>query len=169
MLLVPAKAPLLEEAIFNRNKAVAERRHAMRKVQHKECEIAKRDRNNNRIKRQKAREHGVSSNEVPSPEPSWSGDVANAVVDWSNMSGSSTSSPPRAIEVTTAAADNHTREERGLELAIGDSLHPRGSAGDPSSHGARRAKRPASTERPASLGRPVKAVGGVDDSIPPPL
>jgi hypothetical protein len=53
--LVPAKAPLPEEAIFNRNKAAAERRCAVHKAQHKEREIAKRDQNDNRIKRQKAR------------------------------------------------------------------------------------------------------------------
>jgi hypothetical protein len=40
-----AKAPLPEEAIFNRNKAAVERRRATRKAQHKEREIAKRDRN----------------------------------------------------------------------------------------------------------------------------
>jgi hypothetical protein len=68
--LIPAKAPLPEEAIFNRKKAAAERRRAARKAQHKECEIAKHDRNDNRIKRRKARESDVSSNEDPSPEPS---------------------------------------------------------------------------------------------------
>jgi hypothetical protein len=47
---VLAKAPLPEEAIFNRNKAAMERRRAARKVQHKEREITKRDRNDNRIK-----------------------------------------------------------------------------------------------------------------------
>jgi hypothetical protein len=98
--LVPAKAPLPEEAIFNRNKASAERWRAARKAQHKECEIAKSDRNDNNIKRRKAGERDVSSNENPSPEPSWSGDVASAAVDWSDMSGSSTSSPTRAAEVT---------------------------------------------------------------------
>jgi hypothetical protein len=48
--LVPAKAPLPEEAIFNRNKASTERRRAARKAQHKERQIAKRDRNDNRIR-----------------------------------------------------------------------------------------------------------------------
>jgi hypothetical protein len=99
--LVPAKAPLPEEAIFNRNKATAERRCAACKVQHKEREIAKRDWNDNNIKRRKAGERGVSSNEDPSSKPSWSSDVASAVVDWSDMSGSSSSSPPRAIEVSS--------------------------------------------------------------------
>jgi hypothetical protein len=33
--LVPAKAPLPEEAIFNQNQAAAERRRAARKAQHK--------------------------------------------------------------------------------------------------------------------------------------
>jgi hypothetical protein len=41
--LVPAKAPLPEEAIFNRNKAIEERQRVTRKVQHKEREITKRD------------------------------------------------------------------------------------------------------------------------------
>jgi hypothetical protein len=100
--LIPAKAPLSEEAIFNRNKAVAKRRRAARKAQHKEREITKTDRNDNRIKRRKAGERDVSSNEDPSPESSWSGDVASAVVDWSDMSGSSTSSPFRATEVTSS-------------------------------------------------------------------
>jgi type IV secretory pathway VirB9-like protein len=66
--LVPAKAPLPEEAIFNRNKAATERRHAAHKVQHKEHQIAKRNRNNDPIKRWKAGERCVSSNEDPSPE-----------------------------------------------------------------------------------------------------
>jgi hypothetical protein len=79
--LIPAKVPLPEEAIFNRNKAAAERRCAARKAQHKEREIAKRDWNDNHIKRRKARERNVSSNEDPSPEPSWSSGVASAVVD----------------------------------------------------------------------------------------
>jgi hypothetical protein len=67
--LVPAKAPLLEEVICNRNKAAAERRRAARKAQHKEREIAKRDRNDDRIKTRNAAERGVSSNEDPSLEP----------------------------------------------------------------------------------------------------
>jgi hypothetical protein len=94
MNLVSVKVPLPEEVIFNQNKAVAERRRAPRKAQHKEREIAKRDQNDNRIKRQKVRERGFSSNEVPSPEPTWSGDEPNVAVDWSAMSGSSTPSPP---------------------------------------------------------------------------
>jgi hypothetical protein len=69
---------------------------------HKECQIAKRDRNENRIKRRKARERGDSSDEDLSPETSWSGDVPSAEVDWSNMSGSSLSSPPRATEVSSS-------------------------------------------------------------------
>jgi hypothetical protein len=100
--LIPAKAPLPEEAIFNRNKAAAERRRAAHKVQHKEHQIAKRNRNNDPIKRRKAGEHCVSSNEDPSPELSWSGDIPSAVVDWSDMSGSSSSSPPRATEVSSS-------------------------------------------------------------------
>jgi hypothetical protein len=99
--LVLAKAPLPEEAIFNRNKAVAERQRAARKAQHKEREIAKRDRNDNRIRRRKAGERGISSNEDPSSEPSWSGDVASAEVNWSDLSGSSSSSPHHATEVSS--------------------------------------------------------------------
>jgi hypothetical protein len=95
--LVPVKAPLPEEAIFNRKKAAAERQRAARKAQHKEH-----DRNENRIKRRKAGERGISSNEDPSLEPSWSGDVAIATVDWSDMLGSSSSSPPRATKVSSS-------------------------------------------------------------------
>jgi hypothetical protein len=82
---------LPEEAIFNQNKAATEKRRAARKAQHKEREIAKRDRNDNHIKRRKAGERGVSSNEDPLSEPSWSGDMASAVVDRSDMSESSSS------------------------------------------------------------------------------
>jgi hypothetical protein len=79
--LVPAKAPLPEEAIFNQNQAAAEKRRVARKAQHKKHQIAKRDRNDDRNKRRKAGEQGVSSDEDPSPEPSWSSDVASAAVD----------------------------------------------------------------------------------------
>jgi hypothetical protein len=51
--LITAKAPLPEEAIFNQNKAAAEKRRAARKAQYKKRQIAKRDRNDNRIKRRK--------------------------------------------------------------------------------------------------------------------
>jgi hypothetical protein len=74
-----------------------ERQRAAHKAQHKE-----RDRNDNCIKRWKAGERGISSNEDPSPEPSWSGEVASAAVDWSDMSRSSSSSPPRATEVLSS-------------------------------------------------------------------
>jgi hypothetical protein len=99
---VLAKAPLPEEAIFNQNKAVVKRWRATRKAQHKERDIAKRDQNENRINRRKAGKRDGSSNEDPSPEPSWSGDVASAAVDWSDMSGSSTSSPSRATKVSSS-------------------------------------------------------------------
>jgi hypothetical protein len=56
-------------------------------AQHKKRLIAKRDRNDGRNKRHKVGEQGISSDEDPSPEPSWSGDVASTAVDWSNMSG----------------------------------------------------------------------------------
>jgi hypothetical protein len=100
--LVPAKAPLPEEAIFNRNKAATERRRAARKAQHKELKIPKCDRNDNHIKRRKAGECDVSSNEDPSPKPSWSGDVASVAVDWSDMSGSSSSPPRHATKVSSS-------------------------------------------------------------------
>jgi hypothetical protein len=100
--LVSAKAPLSEEAIFNRNKAAAERWRAARKAQHKERHIAKRDRNDDRIKRWKVGERGVSSDEDPSPEPSWSGAAPSAAVDWSEMLGSSSSSPSCATEVSSS-------------------------------------------------------------------
>jgi hypothetical protein len=38
--LVPAKVPLLEEAILNQNKAAVEKRHTARKAQHKKRQIA---------------------------------------------------------------------------------------------------------------------------------
>jgi hypothetical protein len=79
--LVPAKSPLPKEAIFNRNKAAVERWHATLKAQHKKRQITKRDRNDDRIKTRKAGERGVSSDEDPLPESSWSGDVASAAVD----------------------------------------------------------------------------------------
>jgi hypothetical protein len=47
-------------------------------------------------------ERGISSDEDPSPEPSWSGDVASVVVDWRDMSGSSSSSPPCPTEVSSS-------------------------------------------------------------------
>jgi hypothetical protein len=100
--LVLTKAPLPEEEIFNRNKAVAERRRATCKAQHMEREIAKRDRNDNRIKRREVGERGVSSNEDPSSESLWSGDVASTSVDWSDMLGSSSSLPPHATEVSSS-------------------------------------------------------------------
>jgi hypothetical protein len=124
--LVPAKAPLPEEAIFNRNKAVVERRRATCKAQHKEREIAKRDQNDNCIKRWKTGERDVSSNEDPSLEPSWSGDVASAAVDWSDMSGSSTSSPPRAIEVTSSRRPQiATREKKAGSSSRSAARHAR--------------------------------------------
>jgi hypothetical protein len=118
--LVPAKAPLPEEAIFNQNQATAEKRRAARKVQHKKCQITKRDRNDNRNKRRKAGELGVSFDEDPSPEPSWSGDVASAVVDWSNMSGSSSSSPLRGAEVSSSRRPR----EVGRDKVVGSSSRP---------------------------------------------
>jgi hypothetical protein len=105
--LVPVKAPLPEEAILNQNQAVAE----------KKCQIAKRDSNDNRTKRRKVGELGVSSDEDPSPEPSWSGDLASAAVDWSNMSGSSSSLSPRDVEVSSS----RRLWEAGRDKTVGSS------------------------------------------------
>jgi hypothetical protein len=85
---VPTKAPLSEEAIFKCNQAAAEKRWAARKEQYKEKEIAKCDRNDNRIKRHKAGERNVSSNEDLSPPPAWSGDEPSVAIHWNDMFGS---------------------------------------------------------------------------------
>jgi hypothetical protein len=82
--------------------AVVKKRRATRKAQHKKRQIAKRDRNENYNKRRKAGELGIFSVEDLSPELSWSRDVSSAVVDWSNMSSSSSSSPPHGIEVLSS-------------------------------------------------------------------
>jgi hypothetical protein len=81
---------------------VVEKRRAACKAQPKKRQIAKHDRNDDHNKRRKAGETSVSSDEDPSPEPSWSGDVASAAIDWSNMSGSSSSSPPHGAEVSSS-------------------------------------------------------------------
>jgi hypothetical protein len=81
---------------------MVKKRRVARKAQHKKRQIAKCDRNDNSIKRRKAGELDVSSNEDPSPEPSWSRDDASSTVDWSNMPGSSSSSPSRDIEVSSS-------------------------------------------------------------------
>jgi hypothetical protein len=110
--LVPAKVPLTEEANFNQKKAAVEERRATRKVQQKKCQIAKRDRNDNRIKRREAGVSGVSSNEDPPHEPSWSGDVTSVAIDWSNMSGSSSSSVPQGVEVSSSHRPQAARRDK---------------------------------------------------------
>jgi hypothetical protein len=117
--LVPAKAPVPEEAIFNQNQAAIEKSRAARKAQHKKRQIAKCDRNDNRNKRQKGG-LGISSDEDPSPEPSWSSDVASAAVDWTNMSGSSSSSPPCVAEVSPSRRPR----EAGRDKTVGSSSRP---------------------------------------------
>jgi hypothetical protein len=117
---VPSNAPLPEEAIFNQNQAAAEKRCAARKVQHKKCQITKRDRNNSRKKRWKAGQQGVFSDEDPSPEPSWGGDVTSAAVDWSNMLGSSSSSSPHGAEVSSSRRPR----EAGRNKTVGSSSRP---------------------------------------------
>jgi hypothetical protein len=122
--LVLAKAPLPEEAIFNRNKAAVERRHTARMAQHKKRQIAKRDRNDNRIMRRKAGKLGVSSDEDPSPEPSWSGDVASAAVDWSDMSGSSSSSPPHGTEVLSSRQSQAAARDKTVGSSLRQAARP---------------------------------------------
>jgi hypothetical protein len=90
----------------------------VRKAQHKEHKIAKRDRNNNRIKRWKAGERGISSNEDPSPDPPWSCDVPNAAVEWSDMSGSSSSSPPRTTEVASSQRPQTVVRDKNMGLSL---------------------------------------------------
>jgi hypothetical protein len=122
--LVPAKVPLQEEAIFNRNKVAAERSRVTRKAQDKERQIAKRDGNDNRIKRQNVGECGVSSDEDPSPEPSCSGDVAGAAVDWSDMSGSSSSSPSRATEVSSSQRPQTAARDKNVGSSSRQAARP---------------------------------------------
>jgi hypothetical protein len=108
--------PLPEEAIFNQKKAAIEERRVTRKVQHKKHQIAKSDRNDNRTKRRKAGEPGVSTDEDPSPEPSWSSDVTSTTIDWSNMSGSSLSSPHRGVEVLSSHRPQAARRDKTVGL-----------------------------------------------------
>jgi hypothetical protein len=93
-------------------------------------------------------ERDVSSNEDPSPELSWSCDVASAAMDWSDMSGSSMSSPPHATEVTssrrpqTAASEKNAGSSSRLAArpALEDqqAARPRMAPGGPSAPEARR-------------------------------
>jgi hypothetical protein len=82
-----------------------------------EKEIVKRDRNDNRIKQRKAGERDISSNEDPSSELTWSGDEPSAAVDWSDMSGSSTPSPPHAVEVTSSRWPEPVACEKNVGLS----------------------------------------------------
>jgi hypothetical protein len=111
--LVPAKVPLPEEAILKHNQAAVERRRVERKEQHKEKEIAKCNRNGNRIKRRKEGEHNVSSNEDPSLSPPWSGDKPSVAVDWSDMSGSPSPSPHGAVKVSSSWRLEAAAPEKG--------------------------------------------------------
>jgi hypothetical protein len=101
-----------------------ERRCAAHKAQHKERQIAKRDRNDNHIKRLKEGERGVSSNEDPSLEPSWSGDVASTAVDWSDMSRSSSSSPPHATEVSSSRGPQTTACDKNVGSSSRQAARP---------------------------------------------
>jgi hypothetical protein len=116
--LVPAKAPLPEEAIFNQNQAAVEKRRAARKAQHKKRQIAKCDRNDKYNKRRKAGELGVSSDE----DQSSSGDVASA--DWSNMLGSSSSWPPRGTEVSSLRQSQAAERDKIVGLSSRQAARP---------------------------------------------
>jgi hypothetical protein len=63
---------------------------------------------------------GVSSDEDPLPETSWSSDVASAAIDWSNMSASSSLSPPRGAEVSSLRRPR----EAGHDKTVGSSSRP---------------------------------------------
>jgi hypothetical protein len=95
--------------------------------------------------------------------------VANTAVDWSDMLGLSSSSPPRATEVSSSRWPQIAlaREECGLELANSSLPRPRGPGNGLSLRGARPAGRPRGAERPALSGRPTEADGGADDSNSP--
>jgi hypothetical protein len=67
---------------------------------------------------------GVSSDEDPSPEPSWSGDVASVAVDWSNMSGSSSSSPPRGTEVSSSCQPPAAGRDKTVGLSSRQAARP---------------------------------------------
>jgi hypothetical protein len=124
--LVPAKAPLPEEAVFKRNQEAVERRQAARKEQHNEKEIDKCDRNDYRIKHRKAGEHNDSSDEDLSLPPVWSEDEPSIAIDWSDMSRSPSPSPPGSGgELVAVARAGHSREGCRLELAVGGPSHQR--------------------------------------------
>jgi F420-0:gamma-glutamyl ligase len=110
---------------LHQKQAAAEKRRAARKAEHKKRQIAKGDRNNNRTKRRKAGELGVSSDEDPSLEPSWSGDVASAAVDRSNMSGSSSSSLPRDADVSSSRRLQAAGRDKTVGLSSRQAAHYR--------------------------------------------
>jgi hypothetical protein len=84
----------------------------------------KRDRNDNRIKRRKAGERDVSSDEDLSPAPAWSGDEPSTTVDWCNMSGSFTPSPPRVVEVTSSRWPEPAAHEKGADSSSRSGAYP---------------------------------------------
>jgi hypothetical protein len=101
-----------------------EKRCVVHKARHKKRQITKRGRNDNRNKRRKVGELGVSSDEDPSLEPSWSGDVTSEAVDWSNMSGSSSSSSPRGTEVSSSWRSQATRRDKTIGSSSRQVAHP---------------------------------------------
>jgi hypothetical protein len=101
-----------------------EKRRAAHKAQHKKRQIAKRDRNDNCNKRRKAGELGVSSDEDPSPEPSWSGDVASAAVDWSKYRGRPRRHPLAALKCRRRASRRRPSATRPWARAFDRRLAP---------------------------------------------
>jgi hypothetical protein len=122
--LVPAKAPLQEEAIFNQNNAATERRRTAHKAQHKEREIATRNRNDTRIKRRKAGERDVSSNEDPSSESTCSSDEPSVAVDWRDMSWSSTPLPPCMVELISSRRIESATREKNVDSSSRSAARP---------------------------------------------
>jgi hypothetical protein len=66
----------------------------------------------------------VSSDEDPSPEPLWSGDIASAAVDWSDMSGSSSSLPPRGTEVSSSRQPQVAAHDKTVGSSSIQATHP---------------------------------------------
>jgi hypothetical protein len=100
--------------IFKCKQAAAERRRATRKEHHKEKEIAKHYRNDNRIKCRQVGERNVSSDEDLSPSPAWSKNEPSVVINWSNMSGSPSPSPHWVVEVSSPRRLESTPREKGV-------------------------------------------------------
>jgi hypothetical protein len=84
----------------------------------------KHDRNDNCIKRRKVGERNVSSDEDPSPLPVWSRDEPSATVNWSEMSRSSSPSPPWVVEMSSSRRPESVACEKGAGLSSRSGAHP---------------------------------------------